>query len=111
MEVAGIALGSVPVLLNRVPGGREAAKDWVRRRKQIFKDTYREDGIIVVLLLAALPKSGVTLERIQRVLSGTTAAGIELLQFRQSLSSNFNMVAVAVGAIPSSTCSIFISAY
>ncbi|KAK4206443.1 hypothetical protein QBC37DRAFT_445050 [Rhypophila decipiens] len=58
-------------------------------------DVYRKDGLVAVSLLATLPDSFVTMDRIEKVLTGRTE---DLVEFRQSCSSNMNMVAIA-GAI------------
>ncbi|KAM7213966.1 hypothetical protein V8F06_010665 [Rhypophila decipiens] len=58
-------------------------------------DVYRKDGLVAVSLLAILPDSFVTMDRIEKVLTGGPE---DLVEFRRSCSSNMNMVAIA-GAI------------
>ncbi len=85
--LTGIVLGALPL----VPGVQLLEvfqTEWDRLR-----DMLRKDGLIALMLFYSLPGTYSAIERIESVLSGTNR---ELSEFRQSLSSNINMVAVAV---------------
>jgi hypothetical protein len=93
LEVVGLALGVLPVIFGEPDGSRAASLAWITNRWKVIRNIYRKDGILAVLLFIVLPDSSITMERIGKVLTGTDA---ELLEFRQSLSSNMNMVAITV---------------
>ncbi|KAK4187491.1 hypothetical protein QBC35DRAFT_551987 [Podospora australis] len=87
LSALGIA-ATVLRILDR--GTRSSVK--IANRWRLFREVYEKDGLTALLLLNLLPESFVALERIERVLQGSTE---ELLEYRQSITSNMNMVAVA----------------
>jgi hypothetical protein len=92
-EIAGLALGAIPAILGGPTASSLAAFAWILKRWNLIRNVYQRDGILTVLLFGVLPDSSVTLGRIDKALAGTVTG---LLEFRQSLSSNMNMVAIAV---------------
>lgn len=82
-----IAMVGIGLRVTRVVTGRFA---------RLYR-VYRRNGMLTTLLFTVLPDTSSTLDRIETILSGT---GSEISEYRQSLSSNMNMAAVAVSAPP-----------
>ena len=98
-EVAGIVLGSVPIAIDALNHYRSSVdylkseRSRVRTYWRLTKTTYRQYGLIIALLLNLLPGAYPSAERMEKALNTSHE---ELREFRKSLASNMNMVAVAV---------------
>lgn len=88
IELAGLILGSVPVLLTAGFVSRD-----VEKKLKKYHQVYTKDGIIPVLLLGLLPDASATLDRLESALS---KADTDFLSVRALLVSNLNMISVAV---------------
>ncbi|KAK7424458.1 hypothetical protein QQX98_000423 [Neonectria punicea] len=94
IEIAGLILGALPLTISGVET-LNSTLEWLKERRARITEVRRKDGLIPAIMVTLLPDASLAMERIEHVLSGTDA---ELAEFRQSHTSNMNMVAVA-GAI------------
>ncbi|KAI1387220.1 uncharacterized protein F4822DRAFT_276805 [Hypoxylon trugodes] len=98
LEIIGVVSAVIPFLISA--GGVNVSTstlNWLYTKVTRTHRIYRKDGLVAVLLLNLLPGASSAIDRIDKIISDT-GTDARLSEFRQSLSSSMNMVAVA-GAI------------